>query len=350
MTLRPGAEAGGAAAAALTPEDRRLLAVAQSGFPLVAEPYAALAAQVGLAEEAVRARFQEWLDSGLVRRLGAVFDSRKLGYSSALLAARVPRSEVEQVAGEINAWPGVTHNYLRDDAGTGYNLWFTLTVGPQENLAAVVGEIACRVGLGDFVVLPATKLYKIRVEFPLGEKTGEPEEPSRPEEGPAEGEPVRLTDEEWRVVRAFAADLPVIPRPFASLGRQAGVSEERALAVLAALRRRGVIRRFGATLKHFVVGYPVNAMSVWRVGPEDEERVGRVLAGSPLVTHCYARLTRPEWPYALFAMMHAPSREACQGEAARLAEAAKVPQEHYRLLYTEREFKKERMWYGGERE
>lgn len=341
----------GAAAAALTAEEKRLLAVAQSHFPLVAEPYAALARETGWADEtAVRARFQGWLESGLVRRLGAVFDSRRLGYQSALLAAKVPGEQVEGLADEINAWPGVSHNYLRDDAGTGYNLWFTLTVGPRQSLADEVATLTTRLGLSGLLVLPATRLFKIRVEFPLGDQVAPAGAASGSEESPGSGEAAPLTDEEWRVVWAFEADLPVIPRPFASLGRQAGVSEERALAVLAALRRRGVIRRFGATLKHFSVGYPANAMTVWRVDPAAEKRVGRILAGSLLVTHCYARATRPEWPYNLFAMLHAASREGCRTEAARLATAAGVGEDRYRLLYTEREFKKERLRYGGKRE
>ncbi|MGE5554021.1 MAG: hypothetical protein ACM3XZ_08900 [Betaproteobacteria bacterium] len=347
----------GTTAVALTPEERRLLDVAQSRFPLVVEPFAALATEIGWAENEVRARFQAWLDSGLVRRLGAVFDSRRLGYQSTLLAAGVPAGQVEAVAAEINAWPGVTHNYLRDDAGTGYNLWFTLTVGPGRSLADEVGAIACRIGLGNLIVLSATRMFKIKVEFPLddparlsGQSGAAAAEREKRNPPLATDAPAVLTDEEWRVVRAFTADLPIIPRPFKPLGRKAGVSEERALLLLSSLRRRGVIRRFGATLKHFIVGYPANAMSVWRVKEADEERVGQILARSPWVSHCYARSTRPEWPYNLFAMLHAPTRIACREEAARLAAEAGVPTENYRLLFTEREFKKERLWYGGERE
>jgi DNA-binding Lrp family transcriptional regulator len=344
--------------ATLTLEEKRLLAVAQSRFPLVAEPYAALAAETGWGEDAVRERFRHWLETGLIRRLGAVFDSRRLGYRSTLLAVKAPAARVEELAAEINAWSEVSHNYLRDDAGTGYNLWFTLTVGPREDLAEQVAALTSRLGLTDLVVLPATRLFKIRVEFPLegalaGTAPGAHPAEDRPGEpeasAPVQEETATLSDEEWRVIRAFEADLPVIPRPFASLGSQAGVSEERALGVLAALKQRGVIRRFGATLKHFVVGYPANAMTVWRVSPEEEERVGRVLAASPLVTHCYARPVRPGWPYNLFAMLHAQSRKAVQAEAGRLAAEAGVTADAYRLLFTEREFKKERLWYGGER-
>ncbi|HHW13316.1 MAG TPA: Lrp/AsnC family transcriptional regulator [Firmicutes bacterium] len=150
------------------------------------------------------------------------------------------------------------------------------------------------------------------------------------------------------MVRAFARDLPVVSRPFAGLAAEAGVSEERALAILADLRRRGVIRRFGATLKHYAVGYPANAMSVWRVAPAEEERVGRILSGSPAVTHCYSRPVRPGWPYNVFAMLHAATPEGCRAEAQRLARAAGFGPEDYRLLFTVQELKKERLWYGGE--
>lgn len=347
--------AGAGGAPVLTAGERRLLDAAQSRFPLVAAPYAALAEEAGWTEAEVLDRFRSWVKSGLVRRLGAVFDSGCLGYRSALLATRVPAERLEAVAAAINACPGVTHNYLRDDAGTGYNLWFTFTVGPGEDLEAETRRLTVRAGLDGYLLLPATRLYKIKVAFPLSggeaQADGAPGEAAGgevPPSGGAGSKPVVLSDEERRVVRAFTRDLPVVERPFARLAAEAGVSEERALSFLADFRRRGVIRRFGATLKHYAVGYPANAMSVWLVGPAEEERVARILSGSPAVTHCYSRPVRPGWPYNLFAMLHGATPEACRAEAERLAQAAGIPADRYRLLFTERELKKERLWYGGE--
>lgn len=324
---------------------RLLLSALQSRFPLIAEPYAALGQEIGWQEAQVRERIAAWQESGLVRRLGAVFDSRRLGYQSALLAAKVPEERVPAVAAQLNAEPGITHNYLRDDAGTGFNLWFTYTAAPDADYSAAITELARRVELPGLVVLPATRLYKIRVEFVLG--GAPPPQPVAPSPEPEEGR-AALSDAEWRVVKAFTSDLPLEPRPFAVRGAEAGFSEEETLSLIHALLQRGVIRRFGATLKHYAVGYPANAMTAWRIPASEEERVGKLLAGSHLITHVYARPTAPGWPYPLFGMMHAPSVEACREEAARLAAAAGVDQDDYRLLFTRQELKKERFWYGGD--
>ncbi|MGE5508816.1 MAG: hypothetical protein ACM3RP_10090 [Chitinophagales bacterium] len=330
---------------------RLLLSALQSRFPLVAEPYAALGREVGWPEAQVREQIGAWQSSGLVRRLGAVFDSRRLGYQSALLAAKVAPSDVAGIALALSAHPGITHNYLRDDAGTGYNLWFTFTAEPGTDLRRAIGELAEAVPLPGLLILSATRLFKIRVEFQLGGEAPAAPAPTAAAAPGAEGEPggADLTEADWRIVRAFTPDLPLAPRPFAVRGAEAGFSEQETLDLVQRLRERGIIRRFGATLKHYAVGYPANAMTVWRVAPEDEERVGMILAGSPLITHCYARNTAPGWPYNLFGMMHAPTEEACREEAARLAAAAEVSSADYRLLYTRQELKKERLWYGGDR-
>ncbi|HHW14813.1 MAG TPA: Lrp/AsnC family transcriptional regulator, partial [Firmicutes bacterium] len=185
----------------MTAEERRLLDAAQSRFPLVAAAYAALAAETGWTEAEVLDRFRLWLGNGLVRRLGAVFDSGRLGYRSALLAAKVPAERLEAAVAEINACPGVTHNYLRDDAGTGYNLWFTLTVGPGEDLEAEARRLAGRAGLSEYLLLPATRLYKIKVAFPLS--GGEAPAGGAPgaeaaSAGDSGSGPAALSDEEWR--------------------------------------------------------------------------------------------------------------------------------------------------------
>ena len=105
--------------------DRKLLNIIQADFPLVPEPYREIGEALGITEDDVIDRIRTMLDSGLIRRLGGIFDSRKLGYQGALCAVKADRDSIDQVAALINSFPGVTHNYLREHA---YNVWFTVHV------------------------------------------------------------------------------------------------------------------------------------------------------------------------------------------------------------------------------
>jgi len=144
--------------------DRRLLNLVQDGLPLVKEPYRVLAKTLGVDEQEVITRLQRLVARGVIRRLGAVFDSRRLGYHGVLCALKVPTQRVAEVAHHVNSFPGVTHNYLRDHE---YNMWFTLLAPSPAALAAQVQEIQRRTGVSDMMVLPARRVFKIRVNFEL---------------------------------------------------------------------------------------------------------------------------------------------------------------------------------------
>ncbi len=141
----------------------------QSGLPLVPEPYKALAGELGVTQGRVLKAIRWLCAKGIVRRLGAAFDLRSLGYASTLCAGRVPPDRVEAVAAIINAYPGVTHNYLREHD---YNLWFTLIAASDERLSRLIQEIRQRTGIDDIISLPALRRFKIAVNFPDEELRG----------------------------------------------------------------------------------------------------------------------------------------------------------------------------------
>lgn len=147
--------------------DRRILDVIQTDFPLAPRPYAVLGQRLGLSEDEVFARVRALRRRRIIRRLGANFQSAKLGFVSTLCAARVPEERLEAFIAAVNAEPGVTHNYLRDHA---YNVWFTLISPSREASRAVLDSLTRRTGV-PILNLPATKLFKIRVDFRMGGET-----------------------------------------------------------------------------------------------------------------------------------------------------------------------------------
>jgi len=144
--------------------DRAILNEIQSHFPIGSRPYAEVGGRVGASEEEVLARVMAMAEAGVIRRLGANFTSRKLGYTSTLCAARVTPESLDHFVAVVNRYPGVTHNYLRRHR---YNVWFTLIAESEERLNQILEEITRASEVLEILSLPAQEVFKIKVDFPL---------------------------------------------------------------------------------------------------------------------------------------------------------------------------------------
>lgn len=150
--------------------DRKILNIVQSGFPVVERPFKALAEEVGVTEVEALERVTALRESGVIRKIGPVFDSQKLGYKSTLVAMAVPPARLEDAARVVSRYPEVTHNYGRATAGARrgagrYNLWFTLIAPTVSRIEEILHEVRQETGVTDVLNLPAVRLFKIKVEF-----------------------------------------------------------------------------------------------------------------------------------------------------------------------------------------
>ncbi len=152
----------------LSERDRRLLTEAQKGLELSSSPFAELAERVGLDREEVIERLKRLRKEGFIRRLGGIFNSRKLGWQSLLLAAEVPGDKFYETAELINSHPGVTHNYRRNHR---YNMWFTLSVPPEDDLEEEIKKLEEKTGI-EFLRLPRLKQYKLGVKLDFESEKG----------------------------------------------------------------------------------------------------------------------------------------------------------------------------------
>lgn len=152
-----------------------------------------------------------------------------------------------------------------------------------------------------------------------------------------------FTDLEKKIIALLQTDIPVVKRPFLEMAEQIGITEEEFLRVLRDLNDRGMIRRFGATLKHQKSGFKANAMVAWKVAEERVEQAGTIMAGFQEITHCYRRNPAPGWRYNLYTMVHAASEEAVHAIVKRISEA--VEEEDYEILFSRKELKKTSMNY-----
>lgn len=144
--------------------DKKILQLIQTDFPIVPNPYQVLADEVGTTESDLLARLARMQQTGIIRRLGGLFDSRKLGYTGTLCAMQVPTSDIPRVAQVINAYPGITHNYIRDHQ---YNMWFTLLAESEEKVQSILAEIKTKTKINNILNLPALHVFKVRVNFEI---------------------------------------------------------------------------------------------------------------------------------------------------------------------------------------
>ncbi|MDH3928754.1 MAG: AsnC family transcriptional regulator [Deltaproteobacteria bacterium] len=142
--------------------DKAILNRIQSDFPITSRPYRTIAEDLGLSEGEVLKRVSRLKASGIIRRIGGNFKPEKLGFVSTLCAAKVPEDKISQFAEVVNRYPGVTHNYRRDNT---FNVWFTFIAPSMDEINANLEQIAAQTGVTDILNLPATRVFKIRAEF-----------------------------------------------------------------------------------------------------------------------------------------------------------------------------------------
>jgi DNA-binding Lrp family transcriptional regulator len=333
---------------ALDDTDRRLLNAAQTSFPLDARPYRALGRPLGLEEDAVLERFRHLRGAGVLRQTSAIFDTRALGYRGTLAALRVEPERLDAAAAIVSAHPGVSHNYGRDHE---YNLWFTLATPPGGEPAEAAAALAREAGAGDVLVLPTLKVYKIGVnldlEAPVGAEKVEGPVPGSAGHGGAVPKQVELSESDKAGVRVTQEDLGVEPEPFGAWARALDLEVDGLFLWIEGMIRRGCCRRFASILRHRAAGFSENAMAVWEA-PEDAcDRLGAKMASFKAVTHCYRRPVSERWPYALFTMIHGRSAADCEAVVAAIRAETGLPAA--RLVYSVREYKKERVKYFLER-
>jgi siroheme decarboxylase len=331
----------GGAAVPLDDTDRRVMNLLQSSFPLVAEPFAALAPEAGIDVDELMARTQRLLDERIIREITPIFDTRALGYQSMLVAAKVDAENPHRAAKIINAHPGVSHNYLRTHE---FNLWFTIATPPDSELglSGTLDVLQALTGAESIRQLPTLTLFKINMnlEMEAGTEALAAAVEAAP---PRELEPQHYDDFDVAVVRATQGPMPVADRPYDAAARELGIDTDALLGHLHAMVERKLLRRVAAILFHRRAGFSANGMGVWRV-PEDRiADVGARMASVRGISHCYQRPTYPDWPYSVFTMAHGRSKEECDAVLDAIAEQTGITGRA--TLYSSTEFKKVRMLY-----
>jgi len=309
----------------------------QRDFPLEPRPFLRIAQQLGIGAEQVLERYRALAASGALSRIGAAFRPNTVG-ASTLAAMGVPPEQLDRVAAQVSDQPEVNHNYEREHA---FNLWFVATAPDGDALGAALARIERLTGYR-LLRLPLLEEYHIDLGFDLVDG-------SVPRAGAAAaGPPLALSAVQRRLVERLADGLPLVEAPYAALGAAIGLSESAVIETLRAWLALGVIRRFGAVLRHRPLGYAANAMVVWDVPDDDVRACGLRAAQLPEVTLCYRRTRRlPAWPFNLYCMLHGTERPVVEAAIERVAQTAALTSYPRQVLFSRRCFTQRGARYGA---
>jgi DNA-binding Lrp family transcriptional regulator len=322
--------------------DKRLLNLMQGSFPIAPRPYQHVATEAGMTEDEVMTRVQRLLDERIIRQVTPIYDTRALGYSSMLVAAKVDPENPWRAANVINEHPGVSHNYLRNHE---FNIWFTIATEPDSplGLEATLTRLGELAGAESIRQLPTLKLFKIRMDLEMEKGTETLATAQIEAVAPVEIEAQPYDEFDRAVIRATQGDMPVISEPYAPAAAKLGIPQEQLLDHLRAMQERRLLRRVAAILFHRRAGFSANGMGVWKVPDDRIMELGMQMAQYRGISHCYQRPTYADWPYSVFTMAHGRSKEECDAILDSIAEQSGITDRA--TLYSSTEFKKIRLLY-----
>ena len=147
-------------------KSKELINLIQDDFPIESRPFFKIAKKLDMQEDEVINIIRSLEKNNYIKRIGAIYNLKKLGYCSTLCAIRVPQDRILEVAAVINKNDGVTHNYIRNNY---FNMWFTVIAPKVENIQTFLNDIKLKTGIKELIELPAINFFKIKVNFNLKE-------------------------------------------------------------------------------------------------------------------------------------------------------------------------------------
>ncbi len=315
----------------------KILYEIQKNFPLHFKPFKKIGEKLGLDENEVIQIIKYEKDNGIIRQISGIFDTKKLGYKSSLIAFKVNKDSIDKAVKILNSHPGISHNYERNH---NFNIWFTIAVPPDSllGLEKTVKILAKKAFAKDFIILPTKKLFKISVKLDTTGKEAKKEKIVK-----KIYKDLSLTNLHKKIISLVQDDIKITSEPFFDIIKKLNINYDTFFNNLNELKDAGYMRRYAAILNHRKAGFGANAMVVWDIDEEIAEKMGEKIASFSSVSHCYLRPKFYNWPYNLFSMVHGKSKEETNALVNEIEQEVIYNSNKY--LYSSREFKKVRVKY-----
>ncbi len=309
----------------------------QKNFPLTKRPFFKIAQELNISEEEVLKILQDEKKNNIIRQTSAILDTKKLGFTSSLVAFEVKEENINKAVEILNSHPGISHNYERNHR---YNIWFTLAISPNSKttLEKTVKCLANLCKAEDYIILPTLKLFKISVKLDTTNKQDKKEKVIN-----KEFKTMQLNQIHLNVIKEIQNDIEFISEPFKHIIKKLNLEYKEFFTILKQFEECGIMRRFASILNHRQAGFNANAMVVWDIEEKDASKIGKIAASFSNVSHCYLRPKYPHWNYNLFTMIHGKTQketnEVIKSIEKEIKYKSNLP------LYSSREFKKTRIKY-----
>lgn len=309
----------------------------QKNFPLVKRPFEVIAKELNMHEEEVISILQNAKKENIIRQTSAIFDTKRLGYQSSLVAFEIEEDKIDDAVKILNSHPGISHNYERNH---NFNIWFTMAVAPDSKLGLeqTIKILAKLTKAKDYIILPTLKLFKISVKLDTTNKEEKKEKVKKRVYSDME-----LTPFHYEIIKLLQNDIEFNSEPFKFIIDSLNITYEELFENMSQFIDSGVMRRFASILNHRRAGFNANAMVVWDIDEEDAIKIGEEAASFSAVSHCYLRPKYENWKYNLFTMVHGKTQEDTQNVIDSISKTIKYKSNM--ALYSSREFKKTRIKY-----
>lgn len=317
-------------------KDKILLRI-QKNFPLVAKPFETIANELNMKEDEVLNILQKAKEENIIRQTSAIFDTKKLGYQSSLVAFEIDNNNIDDAVKILNSHPGISHNYERNHS---FNIWFTMAVAPDSKLGLeqTIKLLAQLTKANNYIILPTLKLFKIAVKL----DTTNSEEKKEKRKNITFNE-MELTPFHYEIIKLLQDDIQFVSEPFKYIIKQLNISYDELFNIMNDFINAGIMRRFASILNHRMAGFNANAMVVWDIDEKDAIQIGEEAASFSAVSHCYLRPKYENWKYNLFTMIHGKTQEDTQNVINSISK--NINYKSKMALYSSREFKKIRIKY-----
>lgn len=286
----------------------------QGGFPIVEQPYARVADELGTESSRIVSLIKKLLDDELLSRFGPLYDASSMGGSLTLAALSTPDDRFEEVTELVNDLPEVAHNYQREHA---LNMWFVIATETPDRLQQTIDRIEQAANL------PVYNFPEIQTFYQglwlLLDDAGNVT--TQPIPGPLKQGGMIIDELDCAIVQATQQGLSLQTAPYTEVAGACGCNTQTVMQRMQRMLERGVIRRIGAIPNHYRLGLRSNGMSVWDVDDDKMLELGARVGRLDFVSHCYERPRHlPLWPYNLFAMVHGHNRDEVMSKADQITE------------------------------
>jgi DNA-binding Lrp family transcriptional regulator len=306
----------------------------QGGFPIVEQPYARVADELGTDSSRLIPLIKKLLDDELLSRFGPLYDASSMGGSLTLAALSIPDDRYEEVTELVNDLPEVAHNYQREHA---LNMWFVIATESPDRLQQTINRIEQAANLPVYN-FPKIQTFYLGLWLLLDDASNVT---TQPIPGPLKQGGMIIDELDRAIVQATQEGLPLQTAPYTEVAGACGCNTQTVMQRMQRMLERGVIRRIGAIPNHYRLGLRSNGMSVWDVDDDKILELGARVGRLDFVSHCYERPRHlPLWPYNLFAMVHGHNRDEVMSKADQITEFLGSSCRQHDVLFSTRILKK----------